>query len=504
MLPIQLTSRLIADVGLGFGDEGKGRVVCELTNEINEAVGRNHAVGLIVKINGGANSGHTAAGLKLNLLPCGVALPSVPWLGLAPGVVADPLKLEWESRMVEACGLNVRDRLVVDERCMVSDVTHRLLDLAWENYRQNQAGQAFRGSTGRGITPAFSDEVNQWVIHYSTFLGNKDHFARNMALRIKRASDMIRHVCKVTEADWYGFFDTLTQAERCANAASLEKGLISAEEVDFHSFKGSDAFSLNPEAIIERYWEEGIRWKDRILDLREIALDCLQREQFIIGEFGQAWWLDKRQGFSPNVTASHTYTAEIFPSLGIPFQPVHVVGCLKAYDTKVGTHAFLTEFPEDHPLGNRLKTLEFGTSTGRQRMVGWFDAVEKGTALRYGGANEIVINKLDALTLNSPDEGPLKICVAYVDSDGKRYYTVPRNDSLRQSLRPEYIEFQGWNEDISGIRRYEDLPEGAKEYIEGVIDAMQTCAGAGDPSKAPRPKLRYIGVGPDPDQIIKI
>lgn len=116
-----------------------------------------------------------------------------------------------------------------------------------------------------------------------------------------------------------------------------------------------------------------------ICDVRDLVLDTMKRGKYIIGEFGQAYWLDKRHGFPPNVTASHTFTPEFFQSAGIPAQLVHTMGCCKAYDTKVGTHVFLTQMDDEHPLCKRLKKLEFGVVSGRQRMVGWCDCVEKPT-----------------------------------------------------------------------------------------------------------------------------
>ena len=138
-------------------------------------------------------------------------------------------------------------------------------------------------------------------------------------------------------------------------------------------------------------------------------------------------------------------TPEVFESAGIPVQPVHTFGVAKAYDTKVGTHTFLTKMEEDHPLTARLKQIEYGTSTGRQRMVGWYDAVEKGDALRYGGFQDVMINKLDALTWAGDWKGDLRICTAYEDAQGRRHAHVPRNEAVRKSLRPVYSSFPGWS-----------------------------------------------------------
>ena len=130
-------------------------------------------------------------------------------------------------------------------------------------------------------------------------------------------------------------------------------------------------------------------------------------------------------------------------SFSLPeFQQISQVGCCKAYDTKVGTHHFITRIDmDDHPLGKKLAKLEFGTSTGRQRMVGWFDAVEK-NALRFGGFDWLVINKLDALSRTREDFDHLKICVAYEDIDGNRTTTTPRTESKSLNLKPVYEIFQ--------------------------------------------------------------
>jgi len=221
----------------------------------------------------------------------------------------------------------------------------------------------------------------------------------------------------------------------------------------------------------------------------------------VIGEFGQAYWLDKRHGFSP--TSSHTYTPEFFESANIPVQAIHTFGVAKAYDTKVGTHTFLTQMDEAHPLSEKLKRLEYGTSTGRQRMVGWYDAVEKGDALRYGGFEDFMINKLDALTWSGSWHGDLQICVAYETRDGARVPHVPRNEAVRKTLRPVFDVYPGWSEDISGVRHFADLPLNARRYVAGMVRSVMDVAYEGLPRPERMPNLRYLGVGPGPSQIIK-
>jgi adenylosuccinate synthase len=150
------------------------------------------------------------------------------------------------------------------------------------------------------------------------------------------------------------------------------------------------------------------------------------------------------------------------------------------------------------PLTVKLKQMEFGTSTGRQRMVGWYDAVEKGDVLRYGGYQDLMINKIDALS----GAAELLICTAYEDAAGKRYAHVPRNEALRKTLRPVYSKHPGWPEDISGIRKFSDLPRNAQLYTAAMVRSLVEVAYPGQ-LPAVLPNLRYLGVGPEPSQIIK-
>ncbi len=493
-------SQIIADVGISFGDEGKGRLIPEVAEELRSS---SAPVSVVLKVNGGANSGHTAAGLKFNLLPSGVAVPSIPHLCIGSGVVADPRKIWWETKPLERKGYVVLDRLLIDERTLVSDLTHRLLDLAWEDYRTNVLKEEPRGSTGRGITPAYADEVAQWQIWFSDFQAGPNYFARKLAQRADRALHTIRHVCRVSEETWFGFFQKLTEAEQRANRESIDLGVIPAEEFDFKRFLGAEPFTLDLDRLAAAYWSAGTALAPHIGEVRELVLRELDAGRTIIGEFGQAYWLDKRHGFSPNVTASHTFTPEFFQSAGVPIQPIHGFGVAKAYDTKVGTHTFVTRMDDAHPLCTRLKQLEYGSTTGRQRMVGWYDAVEKGDALRYGGFHDLMINKLDALTHGGDWRGELQVCAAYEGPDGRVHRHVPRNEAVRKTLRPVFESFPGWAEDISAVRRFANLPPNARRYVGAMVRAVLDVAYEGRVRPAALPNLRYLGVGPLPSQIIK-
>lgn len=497
---VPFTSQLIADVGISFGDEGKGRLIPEIAEELR---GSKSPVSVVLKVNGGANSGHTAGGIKLNLLPAGVVEGEIAHLAIGSGVVADPRKIWWETLPLEKKGYGILSRLLIDERTLVSDVCHRLLDLAWEDYRVSHLSEEPRGSTGRGITPAYLDEVGQWQITFADFLAGPNYFARKIAQRADRAARTIEHVCRVTAGTWDSFFENLTAAESRANAEAIELGALSPKDVDFMQFRGSRPFTLNTERLVEVYWKAGTALAKNIGEVRELVLRELRAGRTIIGEFGQAYWLDKRRGYSPNVTASHTYTPEFFESAGVPVQPIHTFAVAKAYDTKVGTHTFITQMEDAHPLTAKLKLLEFGTSTGRQRMVGWYDAVEKGDALRYGGFQDLMINKLDALTHSDGWRGELLICTAYEDSSGRRHCHVPRNEAVRKSLRPVYNRYAGWSEDVSQARRFSDLPPNARRYVAAMVKSVLDIAFAGETQSSGLPNLRYLGVGALPSQIIK-
>ncbi len=499
---LPFSSQLIADVGISFGDEGKGRLIPEVADELR---GSAAPVSVVLKVNGGANSGHTAGGIKLNLLPAGVVVRDAAHLCIGSGVVADPRKIWWETRPLERKGHAILSRLLIDERTLVSDLTHRLLDLAWEDYRVNVLAEEARGSTGRGITPSYLDEVGQWQITFSDFLAGPNFFARKLAARADRACRVIQHVCRVSNASWDSFFDKLGAAELRANAEAIELGVFGRVEFDFTRFRGPAPFTLNLDELTATYWQAGTALARNIGEVRELILSELRAGRTVIGEFGQAYWLDKRHGFSPNVTASHTFTPEFFESAGIPVQRIHTFGVAKAYDTKVGTHTFLTQMDDAHPLTRKLKQIEFGTSTGRQRMVGWYDAVEKGDALRYGGFQDVMINKLDALTHSGDWNSELLICVAYEAADGRVFTHVPRNEAVRKSLRPVYQSHPGWAEDVSQLRHFADLPRAAQRYVAAMMKALLDVAYAGEAWPAPEhlPNLRYLGVGPEPSQIIK-
>jgi adenylosuccinate synthase len=503
--------RIYSIVGLNTGDEGKGRVVPDLVRLLTVITKNTESVGMVFKVNGGANSGHTVAGLKHNLIPGGVTEEAIGRLGIGAGVVADPLKLDWEIRALQSKGYDPVPRMMIDPRAMVSDITHRLLDLAYEQYliRTNGVG---RGSTGRGISPAFCDETSQRQIHFSSFQDGESQtdFEERVRFRCALAERTIMEVYGLSKDDFDRLFEKLSSAETGAHTTELQTGVISAEEFDFCRYRGPTRGTINWKTIANDYWRVGSKYAGCIVDLGEFTMRSLQQGMPVLAEHGQAFWLDKRRGFSPNVTASHTTPAEIYHSLGISTDySIAVIGCCKAYDTKVGTHRFLSEIADGHPLGERLKKIEFGTTTGRQRMVGWSDLVERGTAIRRVGSQHIALNKLDVLNYGGEwtPGNLLKLCVGYkfvskAVEPVRLLHLVPEQDHRRAQCSPVYLELPAWDEEISRVRSFAQLPEAAQLYVAASYAGMITCASSNGHELPTIPYLSFLGVGPDPDEVI--
>jgi hypothetical protein len=261
--------RLIADVGISLGDEGKGRLIPEIVEELRATPGQRRR-----RPEGqrGRQRGPHGRGVKLNLLPSGVVEREIAHLAIGSGVVADPRKILWEATPLEAKGYSVRDRLLIDERTMTSDLTHRLLDLAEEDYRVNVLKEESRGSTGRGISAAYNEETGHWQMYFSDFLAGPNFFARKLAQRADRACRMIQHVYRVSESSWHGFFDRLTEAEKRANAETIASGVFGADEFDFSRFRGKRPFELDLDCLTSVYWKAGTALRKNVGEVRELVL----------------------------------------------------------------------------------------------------------------------------------------------------------------------------------------------------------------------------------------
>lgn len=529
--------QILAVVGLAYGDEGKGRAAHDIAEVLTQITGDPHSVAMVVKVNGGSNSGHTVDGFKHHLVPAGMTNPDIECFALGRGVVADPFRLMQEVRALEKTFEDkgklgrVRERLLVDNRTMLSDFTDRMLDVAKELLRVARGGEP-RGTTAMGITPAFTHEVEQEQIFFELFQDGLDSeladrarevFATKMRNRIELTCLQIKSwfehyagapipekerkmLGNTLGPETFGkILEKLSARDRTASAEFLDNGLFNESDFNLSQYLGAEAYSLNVDKIIHDYWIQGLEVATalKIEDVGEKVLDFTRAGRFVIGEYGQAYWLHVRHGFTPDVTASRTSAAEFFDSVNIPPSGLSSIGVVKAYSTSVGTQFVLTPMDPSSPLAERLRPLETATTTGRVRDRAWFDAVQVGHAIRRGGVDELIINKLDALSYSGPwQDGTLKVCVGYRMRDGSIIHKVPTSDLRRRLLEPVYVEYQGWSEDLSKMRSFDELPAAAKRYISGLYKGMIDCAFYKGDRPAQLPRLRFIGVGPGKGEII--
>lgn len=504
-------NRLVSLIGLRLGDEGKGRAVPELITILTEITGSQVPVLLVGKVNGGANSGHSVeveyrgekVTLGLNLIPTGVAEKSVPHLALGGGVLADPFKLSAEGSLIESYDLEVWSRLFIDMNTMVADISHRIRDIAREESRMDK-----RGSTGRGISPGYEDEADFSAIRWDIFrTGDKEEFGRLMRDRLERCCRRVQHEYGMSAERWSEVFEDLTAKEIRANQRAIARGLFSEDDFNFTRFRGDQPFSFNVERMIEEYWAEGCKRAALVTDVGERILDIIDSTNgYVIFEHGQALGLDIRNGTSGSRTASHTGTPEIYESFRVPMsQRIEVIGATKAYETAVGTnHFFPTKMDALEPLAEKLMPMEKGVTTGRQRDVGYFDAVQIGHSLRTHGCDFIVFNKIDELSFEGPwQEGCLKICVGYQTGDGQVIQHVPHTALERQGLTPRYVELPCWQEDLQALPSFNEWPEAARVYLATCIVAAVRIAHRGMKHPPPPPQVLFAGVGPGEGQIVR-
>lgn len=421
-------------VGAQWGDEGKGRVVDWLSAEADIAA----------RFAGGDNAGHTVRvgdqTFKLHLIPSGIIHPGVKCI-LGAGTVINPLTLLHEMADLAKSGIAVTpDRLLIDGRAHIITPAHIALDGANESSRGDEA----IGTTKRGIGPAYVSKMGRSGI---------------------RAHAM-------TEAEQFG--DQIK--------AAIEEG-----NRMLRSIYGSRQIEVDPPTA--QYVEAARRLGAYVGDAVTYIQDTLEAGKRVLCEGAQGTLLDIDHGLYPYVTSSSPTVGGALTGLG--FGPRHidrVVGVAKAFSTRVGGGPFPTELTS--PLGDRLRGTgenpwdEYGTTTGRPRRCGWLDAVTLRYAARLNGLTELVINKLDVLSCL--DE--VKIATAY-QIGSKRINTIPYNLRELDRAEPIYESVPGWTEDISDLRRLEDLPANARQYI----DRIEHIVGV---------PIVSIGVGPARDQVI--
>ena len=400
--------RNVVILGSQWGDEGKGKIVDLLTDKAS----------VVARFQGGHNAGHTLVidGKKtaLHLIPSGILREHVNCV-IGNGVVVAPDALIKEVTMLEERGIKVRDRLKVSGSCPLILPYHIALDQAREAAR----GNAKIGTTGRGIGPAYEDKVARRGLRVSDF-ANMERFA----VKLKEVLDY--HNFSLTK--YYG-----------VDAVDFEKTLALVKEWA--------AFLLPMKA-----------------DVTKLLHDAREAGENILFEGAQGSLLDIDHGTYPFVTSSNTTAGSTATGTGFgPLYLDYVLGITKAYTTRVGAGPFPTELHCD--IGRYLgeKGHEFGTTTGRERRCGWFDAVALRQAVRVNSISGICLTKLDVL--DGLEE--IKICIGYVDADG-RDAGMPMHADDFASIKPVYETMPGWTDVTVGAQRLEDLPQAAKSYINRI------------------------------------
>ncbi|HIK24313.1 MAG TPA: adenylosuccinate synthase [Thermosynechococcus sp. M46_R2017_013] len=398
-------------VGAQWGDEGKGKITDLLSKSAD----------VVVRYQGGVNAGHTIVvkdqTLKLHLIPSGILYPDTQCI-IGAGTVVDPKVLLEELEQLEQLGVST-ENLLIAETAHVTMPYHRQLDIAAEERR----GAHRIGTTGRGIGPTYADKSERVGIRMLDLLD-----AEQLAAKL----------------EW----------------AIAQKNLILE--------KLYGLAPLEPQPIIEEYCAYGERLRSHIVDGSLVLDDAIRRRRNILFEGAQGTLLDLDHGTYPYVTSSNPVAGGACVGAGIgPTMIDRVIGVAKAYTTRVGEGPFPTELLDE--VGELLGTrgAEFGTTTGRRRRCGWFDAVIGRYAVRINGLDCLAITKLDVL-----DELPeIKVCVAY-DIDGERCEHFPSNAFKFARCRPIYETLPGWQQSTSHCRSLDDLPKAALNYLKFLAEIM--------------------------------
>ena len=414
--------------GAQWGDEGKGRATDLLGSRVD----------YVVKFNGGNNAGHTVVigdeKYALHLLPSGILTPGVTPI-IANGVVVDLAVLKQELDALNARGVDT-SKLKVSANAHVITAYHRTLDKVTERF----LGKRQIGTTGRGIGPAYTDKINR------------------VGIRIQ------------------DIFDESILRQKVEAALDFKNQVL----VKIYNRRAIVVDEVVDELLSFRELLEPM-----VCDTSLMLHEAIESDKTVLFEAGQATMLDIDHGTYPFVTSSNATAGGASTGSGLPPHKIdRVIAVIKAYTTRVGAGPFPTELFDE--MGEHLAKVghEYGTTTGRLRRCGWYDAPMARYAARINGVTDFVLTKLDVLS----GLETIPVCVAY-DVNGVRHDEMPVNQSDFHHATPIYEEFAGWSEDISGARRFEDLPENAQKYIL----ALEKMSGS---------RMSAIGVGPEREQVV--
>ncbi|MCA0251884.1 MAG: adenylosuccinate synthase [Actinobacteria bacterium] len=420
----------IVVVGAQWGDEGKGKATDQLGDRVDYTV----------RYSGGNNAGHTIVvdGEKyaLHLLPSGILnANSTPVIG--NGVVIDLDVLCEELDGLSARGVDV-SKLLISANAHLITPYHKVLDKVTERF----LGSRRIGTTGRGIGPAYSDKINRLGI---------------------RVQDL---------------FDPPILRQKVEAALEQKNHLL---------LKVYNRRAIDPAEVADGLLVHADRIRPMVTDVSRVLNDALDAGKVVLFEGAQAHHLDVDHGTYPYVTSSNPIAAGACIGAGVgPTRIERTVGIAKAYTTRVGEGPFPTELLDED--GDRLRAdgAEFGTTTGRPRRCGWFDALVVEAAVNANAFTDVFLTKLDILT----GWEKIPVCVAY-EVDGVRHEHVPPTQTEFHHAKPVYEYLDGWSEDISGCRTFDDLPAATQAYVKRLEELIGT-------------RISGIGVGPSREQVVNI
>jgi adenylosuccinate synthase len=396
-------------LGAQWGDEGKGKATDLL----------GHRVQYVVRYQGGNNAGHTVViptkngpeKFALHLLPSGILTPEVvPVIG--NGVVIDPAVLLNEIKGLNERGIDT-SKLKISADAHIITSYHVMLDKTIERF----LGKSKIGTTGRGIGPAYGDKVSR------------------VGIRVQDLYD-----------------ESILRKKVEGSLASKNQTLV----------KVYNRRAVDVDAIVTELLSYADKLKPYLANTSLLLHEALERGDNVLLEGGQGTLLDVDHGTYPFVTSSNPTAGGAATGSGIgPTKITRVIGIVKAYTTRVGEGPFPTELLDEN--GERLRQIggEVGTTTGRPRRCGWYDAVVARYATRINGLTDFFLTKLDVLS----GFKEIPVCVAY-EIDGKRYDEMPMTQTQFHHAKPIYEMMPGWDEDISNARKFEDLPINAQKYVE--------------------------------------
>ncbi|WP_448854976.1 adenylosuccinate synthase [Corynebacterium frankenforstense] len=420
----------IVIVGAQWGDEGKGKATDILGSQVD----------YVVKPNGGNNAGHTVVvngeKYQLKLLPAGLLSENaMPILG--NGTVINLEALFEEIDGLEARGADA-SRLRISANAHLVAPYHRTLDRVQERF----LGKRAIGTTGRGIGPTYSDKVAR------------------VGLRVQDV------------------FDESILRQKITSALDVKNQIL----VKLYNRRAIEA-----EEIVQYFLSYADRLRPMVIEAEYEVNKGLDEGKSVLMEGGQATMLDVDHGTYPFVTSSNPTAGGACVGSGIgPTRITSSLGIAKAYTTRVGAGPFPTELFDKWGEYLQVTGGEVGVNTGRKRRCGWYDSVVARYATRVNGFTDLFITKLDVLT----GIGEIPICVAY-DVDGVRYDEMPLTQSEFHHAEPIYETMPAWEEDITGCRTFEELPQRAQDYLHR-IEELSGC------------RISYVGVGPGRDETIVI